>query len=123
MVVAADKSWFVACLCAAWCGTCREYRVEFDALARRMPDLHFAWVDIEDDPEIAGDIEVENFPTLVIQRDRDVLFCGPMQPHISQLERLIQTFLQQTPEESRAYVQTSAERRSWQGVADVRTRV
>ena len=24
----------VACLCAAWCGSCRDYRATFDALSR-----------------------------------------------------------------------------------------
>jgi thioredoxin 1 len=119
----ADDVFFVACLCAAWCGSCREYRPEFDALAVRMPQLRFAWVDIEDAPEVAGDIDVENFPTLVIQRGELVLFCGPMLPHIGQLERLIQTFLPQSLEESRRYALGSAERRDWQGLADVQARL
>ncbi|GAB4063830.1 thioredoxin family protein [Uliginosibacterium sediminicola] len=118
-----DDGFFVACLCAAWCGSCREYRPEFDALAARMPQLRFAWVDIEDEPEVAGDIDVENFPTLVIQRGELVLFCGAMLPHIGQLERLIQTFLPQSLEESRRYALGSAERRDWQGLADVQARL
>ena len=26
--------WWAVCLCAGWCGTCRDYRALFDALAQ-----------------------------------------------------------------------------------------
>lgn len=116
-------AFLVACLCAQWCGSCRDYRVDFDAFAARFPDVQCAWVDVEDEPEIAGDIDIENFPTLVIQRGADVLFCGAMQPYINQLERLLQTFIDQTPEESQRYARANDERRAWQGLADVRSRL
>ncbi len=113
----------VACLCAQWCGACREYRPAFEALASHFPAMRFVWVDVEDEPDVAGEINIDNFPTLVVQRDADVLFCGPMLPHISQLERLLQTFLAQSPEESRALAVSSPERRALQEVADVRSRL
>lgn len=113
----------VSCLCAEWCGSCREYRPGFEALAERFPQLAFAWVDVEDQPEVVDDIDVENFPTLVIQRNELVLFCGPMLPQLHLLERLIETFLAQTPEESRHYALGNAQRAAWQGLANVRARL
>jgi len=35
--------WLVACLCAAWCRTCDEYRPTFAAAAHAHPDMRFAW--------------------------------------------------------------------------------
>ena len=32
----ADRPWLVACLCAAWCRTCDDYRPTFDALAKNL---------------------------------------------------------------------------------------
>ena len=29
--------WWAVCLCAGWCGTCRDYRALFDALAQAHP--------------------------------------------------------------------------------------
>ncbi len=79
----------VACLCAAWCGTCRDYQAPFEALAARRPDTVFAWIDIEEFPELLDDHDIENFPTLLIQRGDDVLFFGTMLPHIGHLDRLL----------------------------------
>ncbi|KAF7598998.1 MAG: thiol reductase thioredoxin [Candidatus Dactylopiibacterium carminicum] len=123
MFVESAGEFLVSCLCAQWCGTCREYRPGFDSLATKFPGVAFRWVDIEDEPEIAGDLDVENFPTLVIQRGHDVLFCGPMLPMRHLLERLLETFLAQTAEESAQYARGNAERLGWQGLADIRARL
>jgi thiol-disulfide isomerase/thioredoxin len=84
-----SKHWLVACLCAAWCDTCNIYRSAFEELAARHPEKCFAWVDIEDHAHLVEDIEIENFPTILIQYDDDVAFLGTMLPDASQLHRLI----------------------------------
>ena len=110
-----DTDGFVVlCLCAEWCGTCREYRDVFDRLASNFPSVKFLWWDIEDNAESLGDLDVENFPTLFIARSGSVLFYGTMLPHISHLERLLETYMGQTPEESRAYALSVPERQAWQ---------
>ncbi|NSL54124.1 thioredoxin family protein [Uliginosibacterium aquaticum] len=118
-----EAEFLVACLCAGWCGTCREYQPGFQALAQKFPLAGFVWVDVEDEPEVADDIDVENFPTLVIQRDERVLFCGPMLPQLHLLERLIETFMAQSAEEALHYALGNAERAAWQTVANVRSRL
>ena len=80
----------VACLCAAWCGTCREYASLFEAQAQRL-DARFVWVDIEDHDEVLGPLDVENFPTLLIARGDEVLFFGTVTPHAQTLLRLVET--------------------------------
>lgn len=79
----------VACFCAAWCDTCRAYRPKFDELAAQLPRYAFAWIDIEDQPDLLGEEEIENFPTLLVQLDGRTVFYGPMLPHIGHLERLL----------------------------------
>ena len=80
--------WAV-CLCAAWCGTCGIYRPLFDELARAHPDVRFEWVDIEDESDIAGDLDVETFPTLLIADGERALFLGPLLPQAPVLARLL----------------------------------
>ena len=85
----ARGDWWAVCLCAAWCGTCGIYRPLFDELARAHPDVRFEWVDIEDESDIAGDLDVETFPTLLIADGERALFLGPLLPQASVLARLL----------------------------------
>lgn len=83
----ACECWLVACLCAEWCDTCRAFRASFDALSRRHADVRFRWIDIEDESDLVDGIDVENFPTILIQRGRDVLFLGTTVPNAGIIER------------------------------------
>lgn len=80
----------VACLCADWCGACREYKPLFESLALKFPNVRFLWVDVEDEADLIDPIEVEDFPTILIAKDQNPLFFGTVLPHIETLERLIQ---------------------------------
>ena len=92
--MAAAAPLLVACLCARWCGTCRDYEPVLAALASTHgPALATAWVDIEDEADALGDIDVEDFPTLLIARGDAVLFFGPVTPQPATLGRLVQSAL------------------------------
>lgn len=88
----------VVCFCAEWCDTCGIYREKFAQLAASFPEAVFVWADIEEYPLLLGDEDVENFPTILIEQKNQVLFFGTMLPHISQLERLLQTLSEPTSE-------------------------
>ena len=85
----ARGDWWAVCLCAAWCGTCGIYRPLFDELARAHPAVRFEGVDIEDESDIAGDLDVETFPTLLIADGERALFLGPLLPQAPVLARLL----------------------------------
>jgi thiol-disulfide isomerase/thioredoxin len=85
-----DEALRVVCLCAAWCGVCRDYRATFDAAAAETP-ARFAWIDIEDDAELLDDVDVENFPTLLIAKGERTLFFGTITPQPAMLARLLQS--------------------------------
>lgn len=88
----ADTALLVVCFCAAWCDTCTEFQPAFQDLADRWPDAIFIWVDIEDHPELLGDRDIENFPTIMLQTRNDTLFFGELPPHISHVERLLRVY-------------------------------
>jgi thioredoxin 1 len=83
-------SLLVACLCADWCGACREYKPLFDSVAIKFPNVRFLWVDVEDEADLIDPLEIENFPTILIASAEKPLFFGTVLPHIETLERLIQ---------------------------------
>lgn len=83
----------VACLCAQWCGTCRDYRPLFDQLHAEFTDAQFVWIDIEDEADLVDPVEVDNFPTLLVATDGQARFFGTLTPHIDTLRRILQTQL------------------------------
>ena len=83
----------VICLCAAWCGTCRDYLPTFQAIQARFPQARFSWLDVEDESELVDPVEVENFPTLLIASHGQARFFGPLTPQPEMLERLVQASL------------------------------
>jgi len=87
----------VVCFCADWCDTCRAYQPKFTALSEAYPDWLFVWVDIEEHPELLGEEDIENFPTLAVILDSTIRFFGPMLPHIGHLQRLLDCMDNKTP--------------------------
>ena len=81
----------VVCLCAAWCGVCRDYVAPFAQAAVAFgARAEFTQLDTEDEAELLGPVDVESFPTLLIARGAQVLFFGTVTPHAQTLTRLVQ---------------------------------
>lgn len=89
MALTAPVSLDVVCLCADWCGTCREYEAVFEALRQAHPQHRYRWIDIEDESDLAGDVDVETFPTLMLAHGARVLFAGPVLPRLGDVQRLL----------------------------------
>ncbi|HEX5371943.1 MAG TPA: thioredoxin family protein [Aquabacterium sp.] len=89
----------IACLCAAWCGTCGEYEATFAQLQAALPGHRYRWIDIEDEADLVGDVDVETFPTLLVARDGQVLFAGPVLPRLADAQRLIEVLVSQAQAE------------------------
>lgn len=89
-----DSRWLVACMCAAWCRTCGEYRAAFDRLSSEFAaQARCVWIDIEDDEEALGELDIIDFPTLLIARGDDIRFFGPVTLHLHVARQLVQRAL------------------------------
>ena len=117
----AGPRWIVACLCAQWCGTCATYRNTFEELAARHPDKLFVWIDIEDQAEIVGELDIENFPTLLIQQENHVAFFGTVLPDAGLAHRMVQAQQALSTEELAALATSTEERRNWQRDSNLRS--
>ena len=84
-----DASVLVVCLCAEWCGVCREYEDRFTQMQSRFPHARFLWLDVEDEADLMHPLDVENFPTLLVAVGNEPRFFGPVTPQPEMLERLI----------------------------------
>lgn len=85
------------CLCAAWCRLCDGYAAVFDDTVQRLrgswPALEARWVDIEDEADLVGDLDIETFPTLVLLVGGQLRFAGPLTPQAATLDRVVRSAL------------------------------
>jgi thioredoxin 1 len=54
---------------AEWCGPCRAFAPIYGAAAEDNPDVVFAKVDTEANPDLSGAMNIRSIPTLMIFRD------------------------------------------------------
>jgi thioredoxin reductase (NADPH) len=87
--LARNPASLVVALCADWCETCRAFRPVFDRLAAAQSDALFLWLDIDDDSAVAGEIEIEGFPSLAVFRSGLPVFFGVAEPQERQLMRVL----------------------------------
>ena len=86
--------WTVVCLCAEWCRTCEGYGPAFARRAAGSSDARHIWIDVEDDEDLIGDIDIETFPTLLVLQGDRPMFFGPVLPHIDIVDRTLRALQQ-----------------------------
>jgi thioredoxin 1 len=62
---------------APWCGPCRAFAPVFEKVAEANPDATFAKIDTDEQQELAGAFNIRSIPTLMIFRDKVLLFSQP----------------------------------------------
>jgi thioredoxin len=62
---------------APWCGPCRSFGPTYERVAGKHPDITFAKVNTEVEGALAGAFDIRSIPTLMLFRDRVLLFAQP----------------------------------------------
>jgi len=62
---------------ASWCAPCRMFAPTFEAAANKHPDITWAKVDTEAQPDLAGALKIRAIPTLMVFRDGILVFSQP----------------------------------------------
>jgi len=62
---------------APWCGPCRGFAPVFERVAEANPDVVFAKVNTDDEPEIASHFQIRSIPTLMVFREQIIVFSQP----------------------------------------------
>jgi thioredoxin 1 len=62
---------------APWCGPCRSFAPVFEKAATDNPDITFGKVNTDEEAELAGAFEIRSIPTLMVFRDRVLLYSEP----------------------------------------------
>ena len=74
---------------AAWCGPCRTFGPIYETVSENHPDIVFGKVDTEAEQQLAAQFRIMSIPTLMILRDKVVLFSQPGVLPAEALEDLI----------------------------------
>jgi thioredoxin 1 len=59
---------------ASWCGPCRMFAPIYEQASEANDDITFASVDTEDQPGLAGALQISSIPTLMAFRDGIMVF-------------------------------------------------
>jgi len=74
---------------APWCGPCRAFAPVYDQVSENHPDIIFAKVNTEVEQAIAGSFQIRSIPTLMVFREKVIIYSQPGSLPASALEDLI----------------------------------
>ena len=57
---------------AAWCGPCKMLSPVVDQIAEENPDIKVGKINVDDEPELAGQFGVMSIPTLLVFKDGQI---------------------------------------------------
>jgi thioredoxin 1 len=59
---------------APWCGPCRMFAPTFEATSEKYPNVVFAKLNTEDQQELAASFNIRSIPTLMVFREKVIIF-------------------------------------------------
>jgi thioredoxin len=74
---------------APWCGPCRGFAPVYEKASETHPDVVFAKVNTDEEQELAGAFGIRSIPTLMVFREKVILFQQPGALPGSALEQVI----------------------------------
>ncbi|MGV6815648.1 MAG: thioredoxin [Thiotrichales bacterium] len=74
---------------APWCGPCKSFGPIYEAASEKYDDVVFAKVNTEEEQMIAGQFQIRSIPTLMVFREKVILFSQAGMLTEGQLDELI----------------------------------
>jgi thioredoxin 1 len=88
-VVTGDKTVIID-FWAPWCGPCKMFAPTFEAVSEEHADVVFAKVNTEEEQELAGYFNIRSIPTLMVFREKVIIFSQAGALPKSALEQIVQ---------------------------------
>ncbi len=74
---------------AEWCGPCRAFKPIFEKAAEDHPEIAFASCDTEAEGELAAAFQVRSIPTVMVFREKVLIYAQPGMLPAEALEELL----------------------------------
>lgn len=74
---------------APWCGPCRNFAPIYEQTSENHPDVVFAKINTEEQTELAGYFQIRSIPTLMVFREKVIIFSQPGMLPAAALEDVI----------------------------------
>jgi len=74
---------------APWCAPCRAFAPTFETASERHADVVFAKVNTEEEQELAGAFNIRSIPTLMVFREKVILYSEAGSLPAPMLEQVI----------------------------------
>ena len=62
---------------APWCGPCKGFAPVYEEISEKYPDVVFAKVNTEEEQELGGYFQIRSIPTLMVFREKIIIFTQP----------------------------------------------
>jgi thioredoxin len=72
-----ENSMVIVDFWAPWCGPCRGFAPVFEKASEAHSDVVFAKVNTDEQQELAGAFGIQSIPTLMVFREKIILFQQP----------------------------------------------
>lgn len=87
--VVSNNDFVIVDFWATWCGPCQSFGPVFEEASEKHTDIVFAKVNTEEQQELAATFQVRSIPTLMIFREKVIIYSQPGALMGSQFEELI----------------------------------
>lgn len=92
---------------APWCGPCRSFAPVYDQMSEKYPNIVFAKVNTEEEQQLAGYFNIRSIPTLMVFREKIIVYSEAGALPASGLENLIQAAQQLNMDEVRQQIEAA----------------
>ena len=75
---------------APWCGPCRSFAPTYEQMSDKYPGIVFAKVNTEAEQDLAGSFQIRSIPTLMVFREKIIIYSEAGALPASGLEQLIE---------------------------------
>ena len=88
--IAGGNDFVIIDFWATWCGPCQSFGPVYEEISEKYPAIVFGKVNTEQEQELAAHFQIRSIPTLMIMREKVIIFAQPGALPASQFEAIIE---------------------------------